>query len=68
VLTLVGTVTIAPSVLVFHLPAIVVVTALAAYFMYRGEMKRWHGYVLGGCYLAYWIVALVVYGGVPLGG
>jgi cation:H+ antiporter len=68
VLTLVANVAIAPSVLVFHLPAIVIVTGLAAYFMYRGEMKRWYGYLLGGCYIAYWIIALVVFGGVPLGG
>jgi cation:H+ antiporter len=68
VLTLVADVAVAPSVLVFHLPAIVVVTGLAAYFMYRGEMKRRHGYLLGGCYVAYWIIALAVFGGVPLGG
>ena len=68
VLTLVSTVTMSPSVLTFHLPAIVLVTGLAAYFMYEGEVKRWHGYLLGGLYVTYWIVALAVFGGVPLGG
>lgn len=67
VLTLVSTVTIAPSVLTFHLPAIVIVTALAAYFMYRGEVKRWHGVLLLGLYVAYWVIALSVFGGVPIG-
>ncbi|KYH26226.1 sodium/calcium exchanger MaX1 [Halalkalicoccus paucihalophilus] len=67
VLTLVSTVTIAPSVLTFHLPAIIVVTALSAYFMYRGEVKRWHGVLLLGLYIAYWVIALTVFGGVPIG-
>ncbi|MFC6837693.1 sodium:calcium antiporter [Halomarina ordinaria] len=58
---------ISSSVLTFHLPAMIVVTALAAYFFYEGEMKRWHGYLLGGLYVAYWVVALVVFSGVPIG-
>lgn len=66
VLTLVSTVTIAPSVLTFHLPAIILVTSLSAYFMYRGEVKRWHGFLLLGLYVAYWIIALTVFGGVPI--
>ena len=60
--------TVSPSVLTFHLPAVVVVTALAAYFFYEGRLKRWHGLLLGGLYVAYWVVALVAFGGVPLGG
>ena len=67
-LTLVSSVAIAPSVLVFHLPAIIIVTALAAYFMYSGEVKRRHGYLLASLYVAYWIIALTLFGGVPLGG
>ncbi|WP_135824858.1 sodium:calcium antiporter [Halorussus ruber] len=59
---------ISESVLGFHLPAVVVVTALAAYFFHEGRLKRWHGVLLGGLYAAYWGVALVVFGGVPLGG
>lgn len=68
VLTLVSSVAIAPSVLTFHLPAIILVTTLAAYFMYSGEVKRWHGYLLAGLYVAYWVIALALFGGVPLGG
>ena len=60
-------VNISPSVLTFHLPAMIIVTALAAYFFYEGEMKRWHGYLLGGLYVAYWVIALVVFSGVPIG-
>lgn len=43
-------------------------TTLAAYFMYSGEVKRWHGYLLAGLYVAYWVIALALFGGVPLGG
>ncbi|MEF8843307.1 MAG: sodium:proton exchanger [Haloarculaceae archaeon] len=68
VIMLLGDLRVAPSVLGFHLPAVVLVTALAAYFLYRGQLKRWHGYVLGGLYVAYWVVAVVVFGGVPVSG
>jgi cation:H+ antiporter len=61
-------VTISPSVLTFHLPAIIIMTVLAAYFFSEGQLKRWHGYLLGGLYVAYWLIAIVVFGGVPLGG
>jgi cation:H+ antiporter len=46
----------------------IVVTALAAYFFYRGSIERWHGVLLGGLYVAYWVIALVVFGGVPISG
>jgi len=68
VIMLVSDLTISRSVLTFHFPAVVVVTALAAYFFHRGRLKRWHGVLLAGCYVGYWVVALVVFGGVPLGG
>lgn len=68
VLTIVGTVTVSPSVLTFHLPAIILATALAAWFMSRGKVMRWHGCLLAGCYATYWIIALTVFGGVPIGG
>jgi len=60
-------VTISSTVLVFHLPAMIVMTALAAYFFYTGEMKQWHGLALGGLYVAYWVIALVMFSGVPIG-
>lgn len=58
---------ISSSVLIFHLPAMVLMTALAGYFFYEGELKRWHGYLLAGLYVAYWVIALIVFSGVPIG-
>lgn len=60
-------VTIDGPVSTFHLPAMILVTALAAYFFYTKEVKRWHGALLGGLYIAYWLVALVVFSGMPVG-
>ncbi|AZH26736.1 sodium:calcium antiporter [Haloplanus aerogenes] len=60
-------VTISPTVLTFHLPMMILMTALAAYFFYTKEMKQWHGLVLGGLYVAYWVIALVMFSGVPVG-
>ena len=68
VIVVVSELTITPSVLTFHLPAIVLLTALAGFFLARGELKRWHGVLLGSLYVAYWVVAFVVFGGVPLSG
>jgi len=61
-------VNISESVLSFHLPFMIVVTAIAAYFFYRGNVERRHGVLLGGLYVAYWVIALVVFGGVPISG
>ncbi|MFC7231901.1 sodium:calcium antiporter [Saliphagus sp. GCM10025308] len=59
---------ISRSVLTFHLPSVILMTALAAYFLYAGELKRWHGYLLGGLYVAYWLIAILIFGGVPISG
>lgn len=59
---------VAPLVLTFHLPALIGMTAFAGYFLYRGELKRWHGYLLGGLYVCYWLIAILVVGGVPIAG
>jgi cation:H+ antiporter len=61
-----GTIVVGSSVLKWHLPALVVVTGVAAYFLHTGELKRWHGYVLLALYVAYWIVSFTVYGGAPI--
>ena len=61
-----GTIAIGSSVLRWHLPVLVGMTALAAYFLSTGQLKRWHGYVLLALYVAYWIVSFVVYGGAPV--
>ncbi|HEY6761814.1 MAG TPA: hypothetical protein VI318_20105 [Baekduia sp.] len=61
-----GTIAIGPNVLRWHLPVLVGMTALAAYFLSTGRLKRWHGCVLLVVYVAYWIVSFVVYGGAPV--
>jgi cation:H+ antiporter len=61
-----GTIAIGSNVLRWHLPVLVCMTALAAYFLSTGRLKRWHGYVLLGFYVTYWIVSFVVYGGAPV--
>ncbi|WP_436347323.1 sodium:calcium antiporter [Natronorubrum sp. FCH18a] len=66
VIAFVADVAIPSSVLVFHLPAVIVLTAVAAYAISTGRLRRGHGYLLAGLYVAYWIVALLVFGGVPI--
>jgi cation:H+ antiporter len=61
-----GEVAIGSSVLKWHLPALFVLTFVAAGFMWTGNLKRWHGFVLLGLYIAYWVVSYVVYGGAPV--
>ncbi|MEV0702986.1 sodium:proton exchanger [Saccharopolyspora sp. NPDC050389] len=61
-----GSITIGPDVLRWHLPVLVAMTVLAAYFLHTGRLKRWHGFALLGCYVAYWCVSFVVFGGVPV--
>ena len=61
-----GTIAIGSSTLRWHLPVLVGMTAIAAYFLSTGRLKRWHGYVLLGLYIGYWIVSFVVYGGAPV--
>ena len=61
-----GTIVIGSNTLRWHLPVLVGMTALAAYFLSTGQLKRWHGFVLLGLYITYWIVSFVVYGGAPV--
>ncbi|MFC6718070.1 sodium:calcium antiporter [Natrialbaceae archaeon GCM10025810] len=68
VIMLMSDLTISSSVLVFHLPSVIVITALAAYFLHRGNLKRWHGVLLGSLYVVYWVIAVLVFGGVPISG
>ncbi|WP_129113492.1 sodium:calcium antiporter [Halegenticoccus tardaugens] len=59
---------IGASVLYFHFPALLFVTALGAYVIKGREVRRWHGFLLGGLYVAYWVIAVAVFGGVPISG
>ena len=61
-----GAITFGSSVLEWHLPVLVGMTALAAYFLSTGQLKRWHGYVLLALYVSYWILSFIIYGGAPV--
>jgi cation:H+ antiporter len=61
-----GSLVVGPNVLTWHLPALVVVTGLAAYFVSTGRLKRWHGYTLLGLYVVYWVVSFAVFGTAPV--
>ena len=61
-----GSVAIGASVLRWHLPALIVLTAVAACFLWTGQLRRWHGVVLLTLYVGYWIISYAVYGGAPI--
>ncbi len=61
-----GSIAIGSNVLRWHLPALMVLTGVAAFFLSTGHLKRWHGFVLLALYIAYWIVSFAVYGGAPV--
>jgi cation:H+ antiporter len=63
---LAGGIVVGPDVLTWHLPALVVLTGLAAYFLSTGRLERWHGWTLLALYVAYWVVSLVAFGGAPV--
>ncbi|MCW2533447.1 MAG: sodium/calcium exchanger rane region [Blastococcus sp.] len=63
---LAGDIVVGQDVLTWHLPALVALTALAAYFLSTGRLRRWHGGVLLALYVGYWIVSLVAFGGAPV--
>lgn len=61
-----GSIVVGGGVLTWHLPVLIVMTALAAYFLYTGRLKPWHGYALLVFYAVYWIVSFAVFGTVPV--
>jgi cation:H+ antiporter len=63
---LAGGIVVGPDVLTWHLPALVTLTALAAYLLSTGRLRRWHGCTLLALYAVYWGVSLVAFGGVPV--
>jgi cation:H+ antiporter len=58
-----GAITVDGDVLSWHMP---VMTVLAALFLATGRLRRWHGAVLLGLYIAYFVVSLVAFGEVPI--
>lgn len=66
IILLAGGIVVGPDVLSWHLPVLIVLTGLAAYFLSTGRLKRWHGCTLLGLYAAYWLVSFGVFGVVPV--
>ncbi|MGH8934252.1 MAG: sodium:calcium antiporter [Egibacteraceae bacterium] len=61
-----GSIAVDDDVLSWHLPVLVVMTALAAYFLHTGRLRRWQGFVLLALYIAYWVVSFTVLGEAPV--
>ncbi|WP_028936310.1 sodium:calcium antiporter [Pseudonocardia spinosispora] len=61
-----GAITVDDDVLSWHLPVLLVMTVLSALFLATGRMRRWHGVVLLALYIAYFVISLVAFGGVPI--
>jgi cation:H+ antiporter len=62
---LAGDIVVGPDVLTWHLPALIALTGLAAYFLSTGRLTRWHGGILLALYAVYWVISLVAFGGAP---
>jgi len=63
---LAGRIVVTSDVLTWHLPALIVMTGLGAYFISTGRLLRWHGYALLALYVIYWAVSFGVFGGAPV--
>jgi cation:H+ antiporter len=63
---LAGGIVVGSDVFTWHLPALVVLTALAAYLLSTGRLTRWHGCTLLALYVVYWVASLVAFGEVPV--
>jgi len=61
-----GSIVVGDDVLSWHLPVLVVMTALAAYFIHTGRLRRWQGFLLLALYIAYWVVSYTVLGEAPV--
>ncbi|WP_433803630.1 sodium:calcium antiporter [Actinomycetospora sp. CA-084318] len=61
-----GAIAVDEDVVAWHLPVLIVMTAIAAGFLATGRLRRWHGIVLLVLYVAYFVVSLVAFGGVPM--
>jgi cation:H+ antiporter len=66
IILLAGGLTVDPNVLTWHLPALIVLTGSAAYFLATGRLRRSHGFLLLGFYVVYWIVSFVAFGAAPV--
>lgn len=65
IIGLAGSIAIGGLALTWHFPALLVLTVLAAFFVYTGRLKPWHGYTLLGLYIAYWAISYFAFGTLP---
>lgn len=61
-----GAITVDDDTLAWHMPVLLVFTVLSAVFLATGRLRRWHGAVLLGLYVAYFAVSLLAFGEVPV--
>ena len=61
-----GALLITPEIFNWHLPALVVINGFAAYALFTGHLRRWHGAALLVGYIAYWAISFSVFGLVPI--
>ncbi len=61
-----GALLITPEIFTWHLPALVVINGFAAYALFTGHLRRWHGGVLLAGYVVYWAVSFSAFGLVPV--
>lgn len=66
IILLLGSLVLDAYVLTWHLPALIVLTGLGAYFLSTGQLRRWHGFVLLGLYVCYWALTFFGLGVVPI--
>lgn len=61
-----GAIVITSDVFTWHLPALIVINGFAAYALFTGRLRRWHGAALLVGYIAYWVISFTVFGPVPV--
>lgn len=61
-----GAIVITSDVFTWHLPALIVINGFAAYALFTGRLRRWHGATLLVGYIAYWAISFAVFGLVPV--
>lgn len=66
VIGLAGSIAISGTALTWHFPALLVLTVLAAYFIYTERLRLWQGCVLLILYIAYWVVSYFFIGVLPV--
>ncbi len=66
VILLAGGIIVGEDVLGWHLPVLVVLTWVSAYFLWTGRLRPWHGYTLLALYVAYWVISFAVFGEAPI--